>query len=110
MANINVSLESGIVSLSIDTAKNTVDISNADSNRSALFNVFNAAVLNGQPISSVLVWSYVQPAASSITGMAIPTRDNNGNTIAWQVGNVTPKGSTTPVQTIVNPPWQLTMV
>jgi hypothetical protein len=110
MANINVSLESGIVSLSIDTAKNTVDINNADPSRDALFNVFNAAVLNGQPISSVIVWSYVQPPASSVVGMAIPTRDNSGNTITWQVGNITNPKTGQIAQGITSPPWQLTMV
>jgi hypothetical protein len=107
MATVNASLDSGLVNLTIDTAKNTVTAQNTDT-RDALFNVFNDTTLNGQPAGSVIVWSYTQPAGTSAT-IAIPTMDNNGNPINWQVGNITNKTGTK-VQTVVNPPWQLTMV
>jgi hypothetical protein len=109
MATVNVSLQSGLIQLTINTTANNVAIQNTDTDRAGLFNVFNAAVLNGQPAGSVIVWSYRQAPSSSST-IAIPTTDNNGAAIAWQVGNVTPKGGGTAVQTVVSPPWQLTMV
>jgi hypothetical protein len=106
MAKINVSLDSDLVDLTIDTpGKNTVAIINQDS-RDAIFNVFNAAALNGQTAGSVIVWSYTQPAGTSAT-IPIPTVDNNGISINWQVGQVTNKFGTT--TTITSPPWQLTM-
>lgn len=108
MAKINVSLDSGLVDLTIDTAKNTVVITNQDT-RDAVFNVFNAAVLNGKPAGEIIVWNYMQAAGTTGT-IAIPTTDNNGTAINWTVGNlINPKtGATT--QTIISPPWQLTMV
>ena len=108
MATINASLDSDEVDLTINTAQNTVVVNNTDT-RDAVFNVFNAAVLNGQPVGSVIVWTYTQPAGTSAT-IPIPTVDNNGTAINWQVGQVTPKGGGAKVQTIVSPPWQLTMV
>jgi hypothetical protein len=108
MAKVNASLDSDLIDLTIDTAKNNVVIINQDT-RDALFNVFNAAVLNNQPVGSVIVWSVTQGAGTQST-ITIPTTDNNGSAINWQVGSVTPKGGGTAVQTIVSPPWQLTMV
>jgi hypothetical protein len=108
MATVTASLESGLVQLVINTGTNQVTVTNNDPSRSALFNAFNASVLNGQPVGSVVVWSYTQPPSSSAT-IAIPTKDNNGNTINWVVGTVTTKGGAQ-VQTVTSPPWQLTMV
>lgn len=107
MAKVNVSLDSDLVDLTIDTAKNNVVIINDDT-RDALFNVFNASVLNGQPAGSIIVWHYTQAAGTQGT-IAIPTTDNNGTAISWQVGNVTNPKTGVSTQTITSPPWQLTM-
>jgi len=106
MATINVSLDSDLVDLLIDTAKNTVTITNQDT-RNAVFNVFNSAILNGQPIGSVRVWSYTQPAETT-SMIPIPTKDDSGGAINWVVGQITNKFGTS--TGITNPPWQLTMV
>jgi hypothetical protein len=108
MAKINVSLNSDLVDLTIDTAKNTVAVINQDTS-DALFNVFNASVLNGQPVGSVILWSHTQPAGTSAT-IPIPTLDNNNTAINWIVGNITNPKTGQITQGITSPPWQLTMV
>lgn len=95
------SLENGLVVLQINTTQNQVAVTNNDPSRAAVFNVFDAAT------GKQIVWSYTQPPNSSAT-IAIPTTDNNSNPINWQVGTVTTK-SGQQVQTIVSPPWQVTM-
>ena len=95
------SLENGLVVLQINTTQNQVAITNNDPSRAAVFNVFDAAT------GTQIVWSYTQPPNSSAT-IAIPTTDNNSNPINWQIGTVTTK-SGQQVQTIMSPPWQVTM-
>jgi hypothetical protein len=105
MAKINRSLESGLVDLVIDTAKNTVTIVNQNT-RDALFNVMDP-VLKNPDLSSVVVWSHIQPSGTQST-IEIPTVGSNGP-ITWQVGNITnPKTGQTELG-ITSPPWQLTM-
>ncbi|GEM_PF-2246040 len=95
------SLENGLVVLQINTSTSQVTVTNNDPSRAAVFNVFDAAT------GTQIVWSYTQPPNSSAT-IAIPTVDNNSNPINWQVGTVTTKNGQQ-VQTIVSPPWQVTM-
>lgn len=95
------SLENGLVVLQINTSQNQVVVTNNDPSRSAVFNVCDANT------GTQIVWSYSQPASTQST-IAIPTLDNNGQPINWQVGTVTTK-SGQQVQTIVSPPWQVTM-
>ena len=94
------SLESGLVVLQIDTQASTVTVTNNDPARAVLFQIFDAAT------GTQLVWSYMQLPSSSAT-IPIPTT-NNSNAINWQVGTITTKGGQQ-VQTIVSPPWQMTM-
>lgn len=106
MANINVSLEGGLVNLTINTNDFTVEVQNTDPSQSAVFNVFNASELDGQATGSVVVWSYTQ-APDSTSTIAIPATDNNGASINWQVGQVKSRFGTS--TTVTSPPWQLTM-
>lgn len=104
------SFDNGLVLLDVNTTGanlNTFQVTNAEPNRSAVFLVYNDKVFNGQPVGTVLVWSFTEPPASTSALVPIPTIDNNGNPITWTLGTVTIKGQS--FQSIVNPPWAFTM-
>jgi hypothetical protein len=97
-----VSLQGGLVILDINTAGanlNTFVVTNNDPALAAIFRVFDA--------QNNVIWSFTQPKASTSAATPIPTVDNFGNPITWVLGQQTLHGST--IQTIVSPPWQLTM-
>src|SRR5579885_1400677 len=106
MAVISASLMNGAVSLSIDTAKNQVTVTNNDSEHAAVFQAFNDSANPATP-----TFQYVQQPSSTST-IAIPTNDNlNGYSgpINWVVGQVTNAKTGVKSTTVISPSWQLTM-
>jgi hypothetical protein len=78
---------------------NSFVMTNTNPLLAAVFRVFDA--------QNNVIWSFTQPPASTSAATPIPTVDNFGHPITWVLGQQTLHGAT--IQTIVSPPWQLTM-
>lgn len=79
---------------------NWFQITNISPDKSATINFLNN--------SDAVVWTFTQPPNSTSAQVPIPTIDNIGNPIVYQIAQVTSRGTTS--QMLVSPRWNIQSV